>query len=203
MIPFQHLIKQIQTDPDLSEKLRCYEPLLWYDPWLNTQEPNKHEDSSSRKPGRDTGHHQEGDPWAPWPTSRLRFLRCLCRARHARALRPRTATLSFFSRTPILGLARASAGGLHRAAGLFSSSTLWMRYCALRCRASSASTLSTLAYPNGVDARRSSIFGSWRSNATTARRKEEGSGEGLLAWASFPAVAGCLAWDDVCASTVI
>lgn len=92
--------------------------------------------------------------------SLLRFLRCLCRVRHARTLTLRTASLSFFSRTPILAFTRASAsaGGRDRTAGLFSSSTFWIRYCALMCRASSASTLSTFAYANGVGALSSSIF---------------------------------------------
>jgi hypothetical protein len=95
------------------------------------------------------------------------------------------ASLTFFSRTPILVLTRASAGGRNRAAGLFSSSTLWIRYCALRCRASSASTFSTLAYENGVDALSSSIFATdaalWLDSndddgATRRMRRRSGGG---------------------------
>lgn len=118
-------------------------------------------------------------------------------ARHARALRPRTATLNFLSRTPILGLVRASADGL----GLFSSSTLWMRYCALRCRASSESTFSTLAYANGaVDARSSSILGSWRSNDGEEERGGDGRGRGSLGVSFLQLLA---VWPGTCAPLLL
>lgn len=80
---------------------------------------------------------------------RLLRLRCLCTARRARSLMPRMASLSFFSRTPILAFTLTSAvGGLLDLAAddndVASSSTLWIRNCALMCRASSASILSNL-----------------------------------------------------------
>lgn len=114
----------------------------------------------------------------------LRFLRCLCRVRHARTLTLRMASLSFFSRTPILAFTRTSAGGRDRAAGLFSSSTFWIRYCALSCRASSASTF---AYAVRVGALSRSIFvidaalqrGSNNGDGAT-RRMGRRSGEGFL-----------------------
>jgi len=137
--------------------------------------------------------------------SLLRFLRCLCRVRHARTLTLRMASLIFFSRTPILVLTRASAGGRDRAAGLFSSSTLWIRYCALMCRASSASTFSTFAYENGVDALSSSIFatdaalwlGSNDDDGATRRRRRRTRRSGEASLCELLA-AGRLSWD-VCA----
>ena len=88
--------------------------------------------------------------------SLLRFLRCLCTARRARTLTPWMASLSFFSRTPILiafTLTSAGGGGLLDLIAVVvvdddddvaSSSTLWIRNCALTCRASSASILPNL-----------------------------------------------------------
>lgn len=82
---------------------------------------------------------------------------------HARIRTTCAASLSLFSWTTFRAFARARARaggreGLDRAgAGIDSSSTLWIRYCALRSR-SSVSTLSTFAYANTGVVFSSSIF---------------------------------------------
>jgi hypothetical protein len=128
------------------------------------------------------GINQEGDAAGspdPCTRSRLRRLRCLCTVRQARTLTPRTASLSFFSRTPILAFTRAVAGGRddlgRAAAGTDSSSTLWIRYCALRRRASSASALSTFAYANAGAVFSSSIFFVSSQRRQWRSRTEEGA----------------------------
>jgi hypothetical protein len=130
-------------------------------------EPAQHDGGlhASLPSGRSRSHQEGGGPAAagltdddprppppPRAMSLLRFLRCLCTARRARALTPRMASLSFFSRTPTLAcFTLTSAGGLLLDLtaldddGVASLSTLWIRNCARTCRASSASFLSNLS----------------------------------------------------------
>lgn len=132
----------------------------------------EHEPKGRRRYGR--AQEQEDESWrAELPrTSRLRLRRCLCSPRQRRSRTLRAASLSRLSRTPTCLAAGLLPLPLPLAAD-DPSSTLWIRYCACRCRASSASTLSTFAYANGAaaaaDGRSSSII--IVISPTTTRRK--------------------------------